>query len=191
MLRNLRTGICGRYLAGHRHQHADLVFPPMAVTRFLFVAFLVLKARSMGLRLVLRGRCRGIAAVEDLQPPPVHLDNRQVHRLIDGRANLLHQREGEIRLDFSIPLSHPLLTDALGDALDLLLLNRQPGHHCESFAALAEGWVLGPRVDDHLVHGRTVIAAVNPQRLALREKKLPDIWSSTASARPSGRCPRG
>ena len=128
MLRNLRARICGRDLAGHRHQHANLVFPPVAVTRFLFVFFLVINVRWLGLYHVLRGAGRGIAAVEDLHPPSVHLDDCQVHRLINGRVDLLHQRKVEIGLDLSVPLGHPLLTDALADALDLFLLDRQAGH---------------------------------------------------------------
>ena len=110
----------------------------MAVTWLLLLVLLIRKARPLGLRLILRGACLGITAVEDLQPPTVHLDDRQVHGLIDGRADLLHQREGQIRLDLTIPLGHALLTDPLGGALDLLLRDRQAGHLRKGLASLAE-----------------------------------------------------
>lgn len=162
MLWDLRAGIGGRDLAGHRHQHTNLVFPPIAVTRLLLV-FLGSEVRSLDLHLILRGQCPGNTAVEDLQTPSVHLDDCQVDWLIDGRSNLLHQREIEICLDLAVPLRYPLLADSLGNTLDLLLLDREAGQCRKGLAALAEGWVLDSRVDNHPVHGRTIITAVDPQ----------------------------
>ena len=132
--------------------------------------FLIVRSRSVDLCLVLQGQWRGTTAVQDLQPSPVHLDDCQVHRLMDRRADLLHQWETEKCLDLAFAFGHPLLTDPLGDPLNLLLRNCQAGQLREGLTALAEGWVLDPRKDDHLVHGRTVIAAVNTQCLGLREK---------------------
>ena len=125
MFRNLRAGICGRDLALHCHEHANFVFPPVAVGRFLLVRIVIIDVRFLPIYLVLRGEDCGRTAVENLQPPSIHLDYCQVHLMINGRVDLLHQRKIEIGLDLAISLNHPLLTDSLADALDLLLLDRQ------------------------------------------------------------------
>ena len=100
-------------------------------------------------------------------------------------GELLHHGQLQEGLDLPGTLRDTLLADPLGHAFDLLRGDLQSRQVEQAVAAGGERRVLSAGVDNAAEDLRAVGPQINPQRLGLREKKLPDIGGSSVAARSS------
>ncbi len=155
-----------RHKTAHRGHVRAIVFGPQAM-------------------LILRAYLKADPDAYLFSPPAVASHHRNVRRRHTRRRRLaLDQRQRLIRLDRGLTLGQSFRADAMAHALHLLRRHLDLGQFRQVFAALCERRTFRAGIDDLVQHRVAVFAPINPQALALREKKTADIFGSIRGAHP-------